>query len=134
MWPPEVLELFGVQLSGKVLASVDNFDGTFNLLNVTEHSAQGHNNINSIILRSLKKSGKSSTDTLTQDTQAQGPGQTQAGSASAHHLSADPGKPEPQSHEKGTSDRHIYFVRDILLRINIIWPPFHTFLGMSAIH
>ncbi|XP_017338221.2 tudor domain-containing protein 1 [Ictalurus punctatus] len=100
VWPPEVLELFGVQLSGKVLASVDNFDGTFNLLNVTEHSAQGHNNINSIILRSLKKSGKSSTDTLTQDTQAQGPGQTRAGSASAHHLSADPGKPEPQSHEK----------------------------------
>ncbi|MCI4384336.1 hypothetical protein PGIGA_G00037500 [Pangasianodon gigas] len=105
VWPPEILELFGIQLSGKVLASVDNFDGTFNLLNVTEHSAQGGSNINSIILGALKKKspGKPSTKMLTQDTQAQGHGQTQAASASsasAHNLSADAAKPKPQSHEK----------------------------------
>lgn len=105
MWPPEVLELFGVQMSGKVLASVDHFDGTFNLLNVTEHSAQG-GNINSIILGALKKApGKSSTKTPTRDTQVRGHGQTQAAStssASAHNLSSDTGKPKPQNHKKGT--------------------------------
>lgn len=106
MWPPEVLELFGVQLSGKVLASVSDFDGVFNLMNVTEHSAQGGNNISSIILGALKKSpGKSSPKTLAQDTQGQGHGQTQAGSTgspSTHNLPAETGHPKPQSHEKGT--------------------------------
>ncbi|XP_060794982.1 tudor domain-containing protein 1 [Neoarius graeffei] len=104
LWPPEVLELFNEQLSGKVLASVDHFDGTFNLLNVTEHSAQGGSNINSVVLEALKKaSGKSSTKTATQDTQVQGHEQTQAAStssASAHNLSADTVKPKPQNHKK----------------------------------
>lgn len=104
MWPSEVLELFSVQLSGKVLASVDDFDGTFNLLNVGEHSAQGGSNINSIILGALKQSsGNSSTKTVAQDTQAQSHEQIQAGSsssASTHHLSTDNGN--PKSHGKGT--------------------------------
>ncbi|XP_026996164.2 tudor domain-containing protein 1 isoform X4 [Tachysurus fulvidraco] len=104
VWPPEVLELFGIQMSGKVLASVDHFDGTFNLLNVTKPKAQGGgSSINSIIVDALKKSGKSSTQSLTQDTQAQGYEQTQAGvssSASAHNLPTETVNPKPQSLKK----------------------------------
>lgn len=106
VWLPEVLEIFGVQLHRKVLASVDDFDSTFNLLNITEHSAQGGNNINSIILEALNKSpGKSSMKTLARDTQAQIHGKTQAGSTSSpatDSLSADAVKPQPQSQKKGT--------------------------------
>lgn len=104
VWPPEVLELFGIQMSGKVQASVDHFDGTFNLLNITKPKAQGGSSINSIIVDALKKSGKSSTKSLTQDTQAQGYEQTQAGvssSASAHNLPTETVNPKPQSLKKG---------------------------------
>ncbi|GAA6110294.1 tudor domain-containing protein 1 isoform X1 [Tachysurus ichikawai] len=103
VWPPEVLELFGIQMSGKVQASVDHFDGTFNLLNITKPKAQGGSSINSIIVDALKKSGKSSTKSLTQDTQAQGYEQTQAGvssSASAHNLPTETVNPKPQSLKK----------------------------------
>ncbi|XP_058262771.1 tudor domain-containing protein 1 isoform X2 [Hemibagrus wyckioides] len=107
MWPPEVLELFGIQMSGKVLATVDHFDGTFNLLNVTKPTAQGGTNINAIILEALKKSGKSSIKSLTQDTQAQGYEPTQAGVASSalvDNLSTDTEKPEPQSQKKENAE------------------------------
>ncbi|KAK3559458.1 hypothetical protein QTP86_013631 [Hemibagrus guttatus] len=103
VWHPEVLEIFGIQMSGKVLASVDHFDGTSNLLNVTKPTAQGARSINAVILEALKKSGKSSTKSLTQDTQAQGYEQAQAGvtsSASAHNVSTDTEKPKPQNQKK----------------------------------
>ncbi|KAI5623300.1 tudor domain-containing protein 1, partial [Silurus asotus] len=96
VWPPDVLDLFGVQLNSKVLASVDNFDGTYNLLNVTKQEAPTStpgSNINSIILGALNKSsGESSTKTLTQDTPVQEPAHTRAASmsmASAPNSPAD---------------------------------------------
>ncbi|KAF5896519.1 tudor domain-containing protein 1 isoform X1 [Clarias magur] len=101
VWPPELLELFGGQMNGKVLASVEHFDGTFNLLNITEGSAEGGSNINDNILRALKNSpSKSNTKSPTQEMRAQGHGPKQTGSASSdsdHSSSADAGKPKPQS-------------------------------------
>lgn len=94
-----------MQMSGKVLATVDHFDGTFNLLNVTKPTAQGGTNINAIILEALKKSVKSSIKSLTQDTQAQGYEPTQAGvtsTALSDNVSTDTEKPKPQSQKKGT--------------------------------
>lgn len=55
MWPTEVLELFGIQLSGGVLASFQGFDGTSNLLTLTRQSGQSDRDINSIILGALQK-------------------------------------------------------------------------------
>ncbi|KTG04554.1 hypothetical protein cypCar_00000690 [Cyprinus carpio] len=55
VWPNEVLELFGIQLSGGVLASLQGFDGTSNLLTLTQQSGQADTNINSIILGALQK-------------------------------------------------------------------------------
>ncbi len=55
MWPIEVLELFGIQLSGGVLASLQGFDGTSNLLTLTQQSGQADRDINSIILGALQK-------------------------------------------------------------------------------
>ncbi|KAM9462864.1 tudor domain-containing protein 1 [Clarias gariepinus] len=104
VWPPELLELFGGQMNGKVLASVEHFDGTFNLLNITEGSAEGGSYINASVLRALKNTpSKSSTKFPTQEIRAQGPGQKQADGTSSdsdHSLSADVGKPKPQSHGK----------------------------------
>uniref|UniRef100_A0A673N8Y7 Tudor domain-containing protein 1 n=1 Tax=Sinocyclocheilus rhinocerous TaxID=307959 RepID=A0A673N8Y7_9TELE len=55
VWPTEVLELFGIQLSGGVLASLQGFDGTSNLLTLTQQSGQADGDINSIILGALHK-------------------------------------------------------------------------------
>ncbi|XP_026132229.1 tudor domain-containing protein 1-like isoform X1 [Carassius auratus] len=55
VWPTEVLELFGIQLSGGVLASLQGFDGTSNLLTLTQQSGQADTDINSIILGALQK-------------------------------------------------------------------------------
>ncbi|XP_017551496.1 tudor domain-containing protein 1 isoform X1 [Pygocentrus nattereri] len=102
VWPPEVLELFGVQLSGKVLASVQGFDGTYNLLMLTQHSGLG-GNINSVILGALHKvPGKASAEELAQETGAQDQGLPQAGSTSktTEHTSSDTEKPKPGSQEK----------------------------------
>ncbi|KAI4872808.1 hypothetical protein NFI96_016135 [Prochilodus magdalenae] len=102
VWPPEVLELFAVQLSGKVLASVQGFDGTYNLLMLTQHSGLG-GNINSIISGAQQKvSGKASAEKLAQATSAQDLGQPRIGSSSttAEHPSADTEEPKPESQEK----------------------------------
>jgi len=55
VWPTEVLELFGIQLSGGVLANLQSFDGTSNLLTLTQQSGQGDRDINSIIFGALQK-------------------------------------------------------------------------------
>lgn len=55
VWPTEVLELFGIQLSGGVLASLQGFDGSSNLLTLTQQSGQADRDINSIILGALQK-------------------------------------------------------------------------------
>uniref|UniRef100_A0A671KJ77 Tudor domain-containing protein 1-like n=1 Tax=Sinocyclocheilus anshuiensis TaxID=1608454 RepID=A0A671KJ77_9TELE len=55
VWPTDVLELFGIQLSGGVLASLQGFDGTSNLLTLTQQSGQADRDINSIILGALQK-------------------------------------------------------------------------------
>lgn len=55
VWPTEVLELFGIQLSGGVLASFQGFDGNSNLLTLTRQSGQSDRDINSIILGALQK-------------------------------------------------------------------------------
>ncbi|XP_067286444.1 tudor domain-containing protein 1 [Pseudorasbora parva] len=55
VWPTEVLELFGIQLSGGVLATLQGFDGTSNLLTLTQQSGQADRDINSIILGALQK-------------------------------------------------------------------------------
>lgn len=55
VWPTEVLELFGIQLSGGVLAFLHGFDGTSNLLTLTQQSGQADRDINSIILGALQK-------------------------------------------------------------------------------
>ncbi|XP_051769791.1 tudor domain-containing protein 1 isoform X3 [Ctenopharyngodon idella] len=55
VWPTEVLELFGIQLSGGVLATLQSFDGTSNLLTLTQQSGQADRDINSIILGALQK-------------------------------------------------------------------------------
>ncbi|XP_043108998.1 tudor domain-containing protein 1 isoform X2 [Puntigrus tetrazona] len=55
VWPTEVLELFGIQLSGGVLASLQGFDGTSNLLTLTQLSGQSDRDINSIILGAMQK-------------------------------------------------------------------------------
>ncbi|KAL0179333.1 hypothetical protein M9458_024775, partial [Cirrhinus mrigala] len=55
VWPTEVLELFGIQLSSGVLASLHGFDGTSNLLTLTQQSGQAERDINSIILGALQK-------------------------------------------------------------------------------
>ncbi|XP_062859119.1 tudor domain-containing protein 1 isoform X2 [Trichomycterus rosablanca] len=98
VWPPEILELFSVQLSGKLLASVQVFDGTFNLLNVTQHLGQGGCNISSIIMEALQIGpNRSSMEMMTLNTQALAQGTTQAGGTdTGHNLPADTQKPEPQ--------------------------------------
>ncbi|XP_066520883.1 tudor domain-containing protein 1 [Hoplias malabaricus] len=99
VWPPEILELFGVQLSGKVLASVQRFDGTYNLLRLTQDSGP-EGNINSVILGALEKfSGKTSTKELTQETQAQDQNHPHAASSSKliGSSSLDNEKPKPGS-------------------------------------
>ncbi|KTG35083.1 hypothetical protein cypCar_00018882 [Cyprinus carpio] len=55
VWPSEVLELFANQLSGGILASLQGFDGTSNLLTLTQQSGQTNRDINSIILGALQK-------------------------------------------------------------------------------
>ncbi|XP_058650090.1 tudor domain-containing protein 1 isoform X2 [Onychostoma macrolepis] len=55
VWPTEVLELFGIQLSGGVLAYLQGFDGNSNLLTLTQQSGQADRDINSIILGALQK-------------------------------------------------------------------------------
>lgn len=55
VWPTEVLELFGIQLSGGVLATLQSFDGTSNLLTLTQQSGQADRDINSIIIGALQK-------------------------------------------------------------------------------
>lgn len=55
VWPTEVLELFGIQLSGGILATLQSFDGTSNLLTLTQQSGQADRDINSIILGALQK-------------------------------------------------------------------------------
>ncbi|XP_055032396.2 tudor domain-containing protein 1 [Misgurnus anguillicaudatus] len=58
VWPNDVLELFGMQFSGGVLATVQQFDGTSNLLTLTQQSGQDDRDINSIILEALQGQGK----------------------------------------------------------------------------
>uniref|UniRef100_A0A673IGC1 Tudor domain-containing protein 1 n=1 Tax=Sinocyclocheilus rhinocerous TaxID=307959 RepID=A0A673IGC1_9TELE len=55
VWPTEVLELFGIQLSGGILGSLQGFDGTSNLLTLTQQSGQTNRDINAIILGALQK-------------------------------------------------------------------------------
>ncbi|XP_052467605.1 tudor domain-containing protein 1 isoform X3 [Carassius gibelio] len=55
VWPNEVLELFGIQLSGGILASLHGFDGTSNLLTLTQQSGQTNRDISSIIIGALQK-------------------------------------------------------------------------------
>ncbi|KAI7797155.1 tudor domain-containing protein 1 [Triplophysa rosa] len=55
VWPAGVLELFGMQLSRGVVASVQRFNGTSNLLTLTQPSGQDDKDINSVILRSLDR-------------------------------------------------------------------------------
>uniref|UniRef100_A0A671MBK6 Tudor domain-containing protein 1-like n=1 Tax=Sinocyclocheilus anshuiensis TaxID=1608454 RepID=A0A671MBK6_9TELE len=55
VWPTEVLELFGIQLSGGILGSLQGFDGTSNLLTLTQQSGQTSRDINAIILGALQK-------------------------------------------------------------------------------
>ncbi|XP_051523299.1 tudor domain-containing protein 1-like [Myxocyprinus asiaticus] len=55
VWPTDVLELFGIQMSGGILASVQGFDGTFNLLTLAQQSGQSDRDINSIVLGALQK-------------------------------------------------------------------------------
>ncbi len=55
VWPTEVMELFGIQLIGGVLASLQGFDGTSNLLTLTQQSGQADRDINSIILGASQK-------------------------------------------------------------------------------
>ncbi|TSK14749.1 Tudor domain-containing protein 1 [Bagarius yarrelli] len=106
VWPVDVLELFGKQMSGKIMASVDHFDGTFNLLNVTEHSTQGGSSINFNILGLLKKSGKSSKKSTTKDTQEQEMEKTQpvcTPSVLAENLSTDTGNASGKENIKTVS-------------------------------
>ncbi|XP_030631037.1 tudor domain-containing protein 1 [Chanos chanos] len=60
-WPLHILELFRAHLSGRVLASVQAFDGTSNLLTMTQHTGQDDNHINAIILGALTGSRAVST-------------------------------------------------------------------------
>uniref|UniRef100_A0A4W4ELF3 Tudor domain-containing protein 1 n=1 Tax=Electrophorus electricus TaxID=8005 RepID=A0A4W4ELF3_ELEEL len=91
MWPPEVLELFKIQLSSRVQASVESFDGVFNLLMLTQHTGQWGSNINTVILGAVQKSPiRAGIDVLAQVTQAPPQGQTQASSAATS--STDTGK------------------------------------------
>uniref|UniRef100_A0A672KST2 Tudor domain-containing protein 1 n=1 Tax=Sinocyclocheilus grahami TaxID=75366 RepID=A0A672KST2_SINGR len=55
VWPTEVLELFGIQLSGGILGSLQGFDGTSNLLTLSQQSGQTSRDINAIILGALQK-------------------------------------------------------------------------------
>ncbi|XP_072523567.1 tudor domain-containing protein 1 [Salminus brasiliensis] len=101
VWPPEVLKLFGVQLRNKILASVQGFDGNFNLLMLTQHSGQG-GNINSIILGALRKPPvKARTDEVTQEKHVVSQGRPQAGRAAmpTGHTSLDTEKPKLRSPE-----------------------------------
>ncbi|KAG9267905.1 tudor domain-containing protein 1 isoform X2 [Astyanax mexicanus] len=78
VWPTEVLELFGVQLSSKVFASVQGFDSTFNLLMLTQHTGNG-GNINSIILGALRNAPvKASTKKVAQEKPVKVQGQSEA--------------------------------------------------------
>ncbi|XP_076855400.1 tudor domain-containing protein 1 [Brachyhypopomus gauderio] len=103
-WPPEVLELFNIQLDGRVQASVHSFDGVTNLLMLTQHPGT---NINSVILGAMQKPpSKAGVDVLAQDTQAPPRGQTQAGSAAKAigcASSADAGKAQHGPTEKKTT-------------------------------
>ncbi|XP_051530628.1 tudor domain-containing protein 1-like [Myxocyprinus asiaticus] len=65
VWPTDVLELFGIQLSGNILASVQGFDGTFNLLTLMQQSGQTDRNINSMILGALRKGRSKDNSKLT---------------------------------------------------------------------
>lgn len=58
------MELFGIQLSGGVLATLHGFDGTFNLLTLTKQSGQADRDINSIILGALQKGQSKSISKL----------------------------------------------------------------------
>ncbi|XP_056626463.1 tudor domain-containing protein 1 isoform X2 [Triplophysa dalaica] len=55
VWPTDVMELFGMQLSGGVVASVQRFNGTSNLLTLTQQSGQDDRDINAVILRALER-------------------------------------------------------------------------------
>ncbi|TRY85445.1 hypothetical protein DNTS_016109 [Danionella cerebrum] len=53
VWPGEVLELFGIQVNGGILATLQGFDGTSNLLSLTNQSGQV--DINAIVLGALQR-------------------------------------------------------------------------------
>ncbi|KAM6951176.1 tudor domain-containing protein 1 [Aplochiton taeniatus] len=53
-WPSEVLELFGALLSYGILATVQGFDGTANLLSVTLGTEKGGGHLNAMILDGLQ--------------------------------------------------------------------------------
>lgn len=100
MWPPAILELFSIQLKGKLLASVQDFDGTFNLLNVTQHLGEEGCNISSVIIEALQQDPNESIVGLTPlDTLAQE--EMRGGEDAAQGQSADTEKPQSESPDTG---------------------------------
>uniref|UniRef100_A0A8B9KBJ0 Tudor domain containing 1 n=1 Tax=Astyanax mexicanus TaxID=7994 RepID=A0A8B9KBJ0_ASTMX len=103
VWPTEVLELFGVQLSSKVFASVQGFDSTFNLLMLTQHTGNG-GNINSIILGALRNAPvKASTKKVAQEKPVKVQGQSEADRETkpSGPTSSDTEKLKPRSQQIG---------------------------------
>lgn len=105
MWPTDVLELFGMQLSGGILASVQRFDGASNLLTLTQQSGQDDKDVKSVILRALQR-GQSEANSKppVEEKKDPNPGQTQAigsNKATDQTKTADVKKHDPE--DQGTS-------------------------------
>lgn len=104
VWPPEVLELFVVQVRGQIMITVQGFDGTFNLLKLTQLMDKGGNSINSCVLETLRKHPeKAAGEELSLQKQVCSKEGPQAGSASmaAGHASSDTEKPKPECRDMG---------------------------------
>lgn len=90
VWPTDVLDLFGMQLSGGVLASVQRFDGTFNLLTLTQQLGQDDKDINSIILRALERGqGKANSKPPVKEKKDPNQGQTVSSQAVSSNKATD---------------------------------------------